>query len=148
VPTEWIYDRDAKEAYVGGSGVGSVVRKQLPLEPAATQSIREYCSMIGVDCFARVDFRLQVDELVNIDRIKANNLAFIEINPMPTVCVGLAFVESVRSWVVRNAGNQSNQLGPGLAVENDYDIIAFVLGHALLRQLGPAKMDDRDKIGS
>lgn len=148
VPTEWIYDRDAKEAYVGGSGVGSVVRKQLPLEPTATESIREYCSMIGVDCFARVDFRLEVDELLGIDRIGADKLAFIEINPMPTVCVGLAFVESVRSWVMRNAVSQSDRLGHGLMVDDDYDIIAFVLGHALLRQLGPAKVDDRDKIGS
>jgi len=147
-PSQWIYDREAKEAYVGGSGVGSVARKQYPLEPAATQKIREYCMMVGVDCFARVDFRLRAESLEHVDRVNLSDLTFLEINPMPTVCIGLAFVESVRSWVVRNSEVQNFFARAGLSADYDYDIIAYVLGHSLLRQLGPTKMDDRDKVGS
>lgn len=147
-PTEWIYDRQAKEAYVGGSGVSAVTRKQHPLDPLATDRIRAYCTTVGVDCFARVDFRLNVNDLDHVARIDLGDLAFVEINPMPTVCVGLAFVESIRSWVDRDAGAKHTLSCAGLSADDDYDIIAYVLGHALLRQLGPAKMDDRDQIGS
>lgn len=147
-PTEWIHDRAAKEAFVGGSGVADVTRKQFQIEPVAADRIREYCSMIGVDCFARVDFRLRIDSLDQVDVIQFNQLEFVEINPMPTVCIGLAFVESVRSWIVRNSEMHQHFVSVGLSSDDDYDIIAYVLGHSLLRQLGPAKMDDRDKIGS
>lgn len=147
-PTEWIYDRHAKEAYVGGSGVSSVTRKQYPLAPRAADRIRAYCTTVGVDCFARIDFRLHVNHLDHVARIDLDDLVFVEINPMPTVCVGLAFVESIRSWVDRDAEAQHTFSCAGLSADDDYDIIAYVLGHALLRQLGPTKMDDRDQVGS
>ncbi|MEM8575873.1 MAG: ATP-grasp domain-containing protein [Pseudomonadota bacterium] len=147
-PTDWIYDRHAKEAYVGGSGVSTVRRKQYPLDRRAADKIRTYCASVGVDCYARVDFRLHINHLDQVARIDLDDLSFIEINPMPTVCVGLAFVESVRSWVNRDAEAQNTLSCAGLSADEDYDIIAYVLGHSILRQLGPAKMDDRDQVGS
>lgn len=147
-PTNWIYDRDAKEAYVGGTGVASVERIQFPLEQCAVDRIRTFAHMIGVDCFARIDFRLEAASADNLEPITADQLAFIEINPMPTVCTGLAFVESVRSWVSWNLPPETAGLGRSLDPSDDYDIIAYVLGHALARQLGPAKMNDRNQVGS
>ena len=52
-PTEWIHDRQAKEAYVGGSGLSTLTRKQYPLDPRASERIRTYCKTVGVDFFAR-----------------------------------------------------------------------------------------------
>ena len=144
----WVYDREAKEAYVGGMSVEVVSRLQIPLEKHLSNDICRFCSLIGIDCFARVDFRLEVDRIEDLENIYAEALAFIEINPMPTVCVGLAFVESIRSWVKRCNGENGSTLGGGLNLNDDYDIIAWVLGHALWSQLGPAKMNDRHQIGS
>ena len=84
-PLNWIYDRQAKEDYVGGAGVSGVNRRQLPLHKDASKAIRGFCKMIGVDCFARVDFRLEATQLENYKSIYIDDLAFIEINPMPTV---------------------------------------------------------------
>ncbi len=146
--TDWIYDREAKESYVGGATVASVSRLQFPLQSRATEKIRDFAQAIGVDSFARVDFRLTIAELGELECIKADQLTFIEINPMPTVCTGLAFVEGVRSWVIRRWGDQPGAMGSNLDPKDDFDIIAFVLANALSGQLGPAKVNDRDQIGS
>ena len=147
-PAEWIYDRGAKEAYVGGTGVASVDRIQVPLEKCAKEKIRAFASMIGVDCFARIDFRIEAANVGSLRSISADRLAFIEINPMPTVCTGLAFVESIRAWAMRNLSSRGQGLGHSLDLADDYDIIAYVLGHALWGQLGPSKMNDRNQVGS
>jgi D-alanine-D-alanine ligase-like ATP-grasp enzyme len=145
-PTQWIYDRDAKEAYVGGTGLPTVTRIQIPLSLCAERKIRTFSKMIGVDCFARVDFRLAVDSIEGLTCVRADQLAFIEINPMPTVCAGLAFIESIRAWAIRHVDVAA--VGLELDLDDDFDVIAYVLAHALSGQLGPSKVNDRNQIGS
>jgi len=147
-PTSWVYDRDAKDAYVGGEEVTSVVRQQFPLSECARDKVLDVCAAIGVDCFARVDFRMKIDRLDGLSSVTADCLYFIEINPMPTVCTGLAFVESFRSWARRRFTDRGVELAPGLDPDDDYDLIAYILAHALSGQLGPIKMNNRNQIGS
>jgi D-alanine-D-alanine ligase-like ATP-grasp enzyme len=147
-PASWIYDRDAKDAYVGGEKVTSVVRHQFPLDECARKQVIDLCSAIGVDCFARIDFRIELTTPDGLSEVTADRLYFIEINPMPTVCTGLAFIESLRSWAKRSFTDGGVDLAPGLNPDDDYDLIAYVLAHALSGQLGPIKMNNRDQIGS
>lgn len=147
-PTSWVYDRAAKDAYVGGEKVTSVVRHQFPLDEYARKQVIDLCSAIGVDCFARIDFRIELDKPDVLKVITADRLYFIEINPMPTVCTGLAFIESFRSWAKRRFADGGANLAPGLSPDDDYDLIAYILAHALSGQLGPIKMNNRNQIGS
>jgi len=147
-PTDWIYDRGAKEAYVGGGDLTEISRTQIPLDKDACTAIHDFAIMLGVDCFARIDFRLEADLLQGVDCISLDQLSFIEVNPMPTVCTGLAFVESIRSLLSRKITSKLGALGPNLCLNDDYDLIAYVLANSLVGQLGPTKMNDRNQIGS
>ena len=77
-PTSWVYDHDAKDAYVGGQEVTSVVRQQLPLSECARDNVLDVCAEIGVDCFARFDFRMRLDSLDGLSSVTGDCLYFID----------------------------------------------------------------------
>lgn len=145
-PRRWVYDRKAKEAYVGGADDVPVNRIPMMISPDVEALIVKYCQQLGITCFARCDFRWAQDEPdFQGAQITNEGLYFIEVNPLPTICVGLAFVEGVRASIERDVSLQARMRGAGLDVRNDYDVIALVLQQSLTRVLHPSEVNNRDK---
>lgn len=147
-PEEWFYDRHTKEAYVGGYAPAMVERRQVPVDQRLRHRIIEFATALGIDCFARLDFRVRCSQPREADSLSADDAFFIEVNPMPTVCAGLAFVDGVRSSLAVSDSSQSILDANQLSLADDFDIIAYVLANTLISQLHPAKMDYRNQIGS
>ena len=141
-PRSWVYDREAKEAYVGGGNVVSVERIALPITPELEDMIVAFCDSLGVACFARCDFRWSPAKFDRSAHITPEGFFFIEVNPLPTICAGLAFVEGVRSSIKRNALAQADLADLQLDVRDDFDVIAYVLAQSLTRTLHPGEMNN------
>lgn len=143
-PTSWFYSREAKEAYVGGAAPGNITRVMVPVSRELSNFLVAYCDALGIDGFGRIDFRLAQSNFSELMELGNDELRFLEVNPMPTVCSGLAFVEGIRHDL-RSRFSSSLNIGEfKLDIENDYDVIAFVLGNVLLHKLHPAKVNNRD----
>ncbi|MES1158828.1 MAG: hypothetical protein ABUL42_02930 [Terricaulis silvestris] len=138
-PTSWYYSREIKEAYVGGTTPQNVRRVLAPVSPELARLIVGYCVALGAESFARLDFRLLADP-TNLTSLMPEQVRFLEINPMPTVCSGLAFVDGIRQVLSRYHFAEMERLN--LRPEDDYEVIAFILANALAAKLHPSEMHD------